>query len=59
MLDREERQAIIKDLSDVQVKMEHLLWAYKHNDLMPILNDSDFEWPEWMVKFFDEKLEKD
>jgi hypothetical protein len=57
MIDYEERQDIIKELSNIQVKMTHLLWAYNKKDLMPILNNKDMEWPEWMVKFFEEKLE--
>jgi hypothetical protein len=57
MLDYEERQEIIKELSNIQVKMEHLIWAYNKKELMPILDNKDMEWPEWMSKFFEEKLE--
>ena len=57
MLDYEERQDIISDLATVQVIMEHFIWAYTKKELMPILDNKDLEWPEWMVKFFEEKLE--
>ena len=53
MLFYQERQDIIKDLSEIQVKLDHLIWAYKKDDLMPILNNKDLEWPEWLIKFFE------
>lgn len=52
MLDYEERQDIINDLCKIQVSLEHLKWAYTKEDLMPILNNKDMEWPEWLVKLF-------